>query len=57
MYNRSISLKYFWKDTSYINEAIIDKQSSINLYYVTLRRYNWSMPQCGKFIINLYDAE
>ena len=30
MYNRSISFKVLLKTTSYINDAIIDKQSSIN---------------------------
>ena len=27
-----------------INDAIIDKQSSIDKYYGTLHIYNWSMP-------------
>ena len=37
MYNRSISLKVLMKATSNINDAIIDKQSSINpiLWYLT----------------------
>ena len=30
MYNRSMILKYYFKATSYINDAIIDNQSSIN---------------------------
>ena len=30
MYNRSILVSIIWKATSYKNDAIIDKQSSIN---------------------------
>ena len=46
MYNRSISFKVlFWKQPHiYVNDVIIDKQSSINKNYGTLLRYNRSMP-------------
>ena len=38
-------LKYYVKATSYINDAIGDKQFFQSIkYYGTLSRFNWSMP-------------
>ena len=38
-------LKTYVKATSYINDAIRDKQFLQSIkYYGTLRRYNWCMP-------------
>ena len=54
--NSSISLKYFLKATSYINDDIIENNLQSFRYYGTLRRYNWSMPQCGNFMRNLCDV-